>query len=309
MFLGKGFLEAVTSSLVGEPIYNEFCVKFNDEKAVKVCNPQSEDHTMLRQSMIPSIMNVAKTNIPNGQKNLWIYELGRTYFIERPADEKDTGVVENRMLAGVMTGDIDNDKWIKKQPIDFYSIKGVIQKLLELMGLENRVQFRPCNDKDFLHPGKCAKLVMLGKQPMEVGFFGEIHPVLKDKEKFLQNIYVFEINLEELLKATHISTVRYKKLSVFPEVQRDLAFIVPETVSHEEIAKIIKKSVKSNLFNGEELFDVYQGEHIQEGFKSMAFRIKMQDKDATLTDEAVEEQMNSIRNNLKKSVSELSFRE
>lgn len=309
MFLGKGFMEAVTSSLVGEPIYNEFCVKFNDEKAVKVCNPQSEDHTMLRQSMIPSIMNVAKTNIANGQKNLWIYEMGRTYFVERPATEKDTGVVENRMLAGVMTGDIDNDKWIKKQPIDFYSVKGVIQNLLELMGLENRVQFRPCNDKDFLHPGKCAKLVMLGKQPLEVGFFGEIHPVLKDKEKFLQNIYVFEINLEELLKATHLSTVRYKKLSVFPEVQRDLAFIVPETVSHEEIAKIIKKSVKSNLFNGEELFDVYQGEHIQDGFKSMAFRIKMQDKDATLTDEAVEEQMTSIRNNLKKSVAELSFRE
>lgn len=309
MFLGKGFMEAVTSSLVGEPIYKEFSVKFNDEKAVKVCNPQSEDHTMLRQSMIPSIMNVAKTNIANGQKNLWIYEMGRTYFIERPATEKDTGVVENRMLAGVMTGDIDNDKWIKKQPIDFYSVKGVIQNLLELMGLENRVQFRPCNDKDFLHPGKCAKLVMLGKQPLEVGFFGEIHPVLKDKEKFLQNIYVFEINLEELLKATHLSTVRYKKLSVFPEVQRDLAFIVPETVSHEEIAKIIKKSVKSNLFNGEELFDVYQGEHIQDGFKSMAFRIKMQDKDATLTDEAVEEQMTSIRNNLKKSVAELSFRE
>lgn len=309
MFLGKGFMEAVTSSLVGEPIYNEFCVKFNDEKAVKVCNPQSEDHTMLRQSMVPSIMNVAKTNIANGQKNLWIYEMGRTYFIERPATEKDTGVVENRMLAGIMTGDIDNDKWVKKQPIDFYSVKGIIQNLLELMGLENRVQFRPCNDKDFLHPGKCAKLVMLGKQPLEVGFFGEIHPVLKDKEKFLQNIYVFEINLEELLKATHLSTVRYKKLSVFPEVQRDLAFIVPETVSHEEIAKIIKKSVKSNLFNGEELFDVYQGEHIQDGFKSMAFRIKMQDKDATLTDEAVEEQMTSIRNNLKKSVAELSFRE
>ena len=82
-----------------------------------------------------------------------------------------------------------------------------------------------------------------------------------------------------------------------------------ETVSHEEIAKIIKKSVKSNLFNGEELFDIYQGEHIQEGFKSMAFRIKMQDKDGTLTDEAVEEQMTSIRNNLKKSVAELSFRE
>lgn len=309
MFRGKGFMEAVTSSLVGEPIYKEYAVKFEDEKAVKVCNPQSEEHTMLRQSMIPSIMNVVKNNLSNGQKNLWVYELGRTYSIEKPADEKETGVVESRMIAGAMTGDIENDKWIKKPILDFYSVKGVIQNLLELLGLENRVQFRECKDKDFLHPGKSAKLVMLGKQPLEVGFFGEVHPLLKDKQKFQQNVYLFEINLEELLKALHISTVRYKKLSLFPEVQRDLAFIVPESVSHEDIAKIIKKSVKSNLFNGEELFDVYQGEHIEEGFKSMAFRIKMQDKEATLTDEAVEEQMNSIRNNLKKSVNGLSFRE
>ena len=180
------------------------------------------------------------------------------------------------------------------------------------MGLQNRVQLRACSvedKKDFLHPGKSAKLVLLGKQPLEVGFFGELHPILKDKEKFQQNVYVFEINLEELLKAVHISTVRYKKLAQFPEVQRDLAFVVPEAVSCDEISKIIKKSVKSNLFNGEELFDVYQGEHIQDGFKSMAFRIKFQDAQATLTDEVVEEQMNSVRNNLKKSVKELSFRE
>lgn len=309
MFTGKGFLEAVTSSLVGEPLYKEFSVEFDNEKAVKVCNPQSEEHTMLRQSMIPSILNVVKTNLSNGQKDFLIYEFGRTYFIEKEADEKDTGVVEKRMLAGAMTGDINNEKWVKKPVLDFFSVKGVVQNLLQLLGLENRVQFKPCNDKAFLHPGKSAKLVMLGKQPLEVGFFGEVHPILKDKEKFQQIVYVFEINLEELLKAVHTSTVRYKKLSQFPEVQRDLAFIVPESVSHEEIAKIIKKSVKQNLFNGEELFDIYQGEHIQDGFKSMAYRIKMQDKDATLTDETVEEQMTSIRNNLKKSISELSFRE
>ena len=315
MFLGKGFMETVTSSLVGNPLYKEFFVKYDDSKAVKVCNPQSEEHTMLRMSMIPSVLNVVKFNILNGQKNLWIYETGRVYSIEGSADEKNTGVKESRIIAGAMTGEINNDKWTagaKAAVLDFYTVKGVIQNLLEILGLENRVQFRSvdANDgKDFLHPGKSAKLVMLGKQPMEVGCFGELHPLLKDKEKFQQNVYLFEINLEELLKAVHLTTVRYKKLSQFPEVQRDLAFVVPEKVSHEEIAKIIKKSVKSNLFNGEELFDVYQGEHIQEGFKSMAFRIKMQDKDATLTDEIVEEQMNSIRNNLKKSIAELSFRE
>ena len=315
LFLGAGFLETVTSSLVGEPIHKEYSVAYDDSKAVKVCNPQSEEHTMLRQSMIPSVLNVVKTNLSNGQKNLWIYELGRTYFIDHETTETDTGVVENRMIAGAMTGNVDNDKWTQKSKVselDFYGVKGVIQNLLELMGLQNRVQLRACSvedKKDFLHPGKSAKLVLLGKQPLEVGFFGELHPILKDKEKFQQNVYVFEINLEELLKAVHISTVRYKKLAQFPEVQRDLAFVVPEAVSCDEISKIIKKSVKSNLFNGEELFDVYQGEHIQDGFKSMAFRIKFQDAQATLTDEVVEEQMNSVRNNLKKSVKELSFRE
>ncbi len=309
MFLGAGFCEAVTSSLVGDPIYKEFSVKYDDAKAVKVCNPQSEEHTMLRQSMIPSVLNVVKTNISNGQKNLRLYEIGRTYFIEKPADEKNTGVVEKRIIAGALTGDVSNEKWIKKPETDFYTVKGIIENLLTLLGLESRVQFRECKDKDFLHPGKCAKLVMLGKQPLEVGFFGEVHPILKDKEKFQQNVYLFEIDLEELLKAVHISTVKYKKLPQFPEVQRDLAFIVPENVSCEEISKIIKKSVKNNLFNGEELFDVYQGEHIEDGYKSMAFRIKLQDKEATLTDETVEEQMNSIRNNLKKSVANLSFRE
>ena len=309
VLLGAGFMECVTSSLVGEPLYKEFATEYNDEKAVKVCNPQSEEHTMLRQSMIPSILNVVKTNIANGQKDFAIYEVGRTYFIERTADEKDTGVTERRILAGAITGDINNEKWIKKPLPDFFTIKGIVQDILEIMGLESRVQFRPCNDKDFLHPGKCAKLVLLGKQPIDAGFLGEIHPILKDKEKFQQNVYVFEINLEELLKVVRHSDVRYKKLSQFPEVQRDLAFIVPENVSHEEISKIIKKSVKNNLFNGEELFDIYQGEHIKDGFKSMAFRIKMRDSEATLTDETVEEQMNAIRNNLKKSVSELSFRE
>ena len=312
MFLGAGFSEAVTSSLVGVPIYKEFSVSYNDEKAVKVCNPQSEEHTMLRQSMVPSILNIVKTNFANGQKNLRIFEIGRTYIIEKEATEQDTGVTEQRILAGVMTGDVSNEKWIQKPELDFFNVKGIVQNLLSLLGLENRVQIRQYQKedaKDFLHPGKCAKLVLLGKQPLEVGFFGELHPILKDKEKFQQNVYIFEINLEELLKAAHISTIRYKKLAQFPEVQRDLAFIVPENISHDEIAKIIKKSVKNNLFNGEELFDIYQGEHIQEGFKSMAFRIKFLDEQATLTDETVEEQMNSIRNNLKKSISELSFRE
>lgn len=309
MFLGCGFYEAVTSSLVGKPIYNEFSISYQDEKAVKVQNPQSEDHTMLRQTLMANTLNTVKYNLSNGQKNVWIYEIGKTYFIETPSDEQNTGVKEIRILSGAVTGSLNNDKWTKKPEPDFFFIKGLMQNLFELLGIENRIQYKPCTDKEFLHPGKSAKVVLLGKNLEEIGYFGEIHPILKDKQKFLQNVYVFEINIEKLLEAVHYTVPRYKKLSQFPEVQRDIAFIVPENISHDEISKVIKKAVKNNLYNGQELFDIYQGEHVQEGFKSVAYRIKLQDKDTTLTDEMVEEQMTSVRNALKKSISELSFRE
>lgn len=90
-----------------------------------------------------------KQTFQTDKKDFSIFETGRTYFIERETDEKDSGVTERRILAGAMTGDINNEKWIKKPVLDFFSVKGVVQNLLELLGLENRVQFRPCNDKAF----------------------------------------------------------------------------------------------------------------------------------------------------------------
>ncbi len=308
MFLGSGFDEIVTSSLVGLPLYKEFSVFNDDSKAVKLANSQSEEHTMLRQSMTASILNTVKHNFANGQKNLWMYEIGKIFNKEREADVKDTGVDEKRMIAGVITGSVNNEKWIKKPEADFYTVKGVIQNLVSLLGLENRIQYNKVN-KDYLHPGKSASVMLLGKDTKEIGYFGEVHPILKDKQKFLQSVYIFEIDLEELLNAVSDSIPRFKKLPQFPEVQRDIAFIVPESVSHDEISKIIKKSVQNNLYNGQEIFDVYQGEHVQKGFKSVAYRIKLQDKEATLTDETVDKQIEQVRENLKKSISELSFRE
>lgn len=308
LFLGSGFDEAITSSLLGKGLYKEFNISYSEDKAVKVQNPQSEEHTMLRQTLIGHVLNTVKYNFANGQKNLRLYEIGKVYFKEREATEQDSGVVENRMISGVLTGTSNNENWIKKPQTDFFTVKGIVQNLIGVMGLENRIKLEPCKDKDYLHPGKAAKLMLLGKQLKEVGFFGEVHPILKDKQKFQQDVYIFELNLEELLAAVHTSVPRYKKLPQFPEVQRDLAFVVPENVSHDEISRVIKKAVKSNLYNGQELFDVYQGEHIQDGFKSMAYRIRLQDKEATLTDETVDKEIQNVRDCLSKSVKDLSFR-
>jgi phenylalanyl-tRNA synthetase beta chain len=151
--------------------------------------------------------------------------------------------------------------------------------------------------------------MLLGKQPQVVGYYGEIHPELKGKLKLNQDAYLFKLDLNLIIETVNESVVRYKKLPQFPEVQRDLAVIIPETVSWDELEKVVKKGVANNLFNGCEVFDVYKGEHVKEGFKSVAFRIKMQDANSTMTDDAIEAQMANVRSVLKKNLPDLSFRE
>ena len=115
--------------------------------------------------------------------------------------------------------------------------------------------------------------------------------------------------MEAIIEIIKEKTPRFKKLPQFPEVQRDLAVIVPDKVTWDELEKIIKKGVANNIFNGCEVFDVYQGEHVQEGFKSVAFRIRMQDANNTMTDDVIASQMANLRAVLKKALPDLSFRE
>ena len=283
---------------------------YDDEKAVKVLNSASDESTMLRQNMAASVLNCMKYNYDNGQKTLWAYEIGKTYKITAPADEKNTGVKETRVLAGVLTGETENSKWQVKSNTDFYTLKGIIEQLFEELGVTKRIKLRPCEDIDYMHPFRSAKVNILGKNLTNIGYFGQIHPILKDKMKIKgQDVFIFEINLDEIISIIKEHTPRYKKLPQFPEVRRDLAFIINEEVSFADIQRVIKGAVQQNIFKGSEVFDVYQGDNIERGFKSLAFRIKMQDENATLTDDVIEHQMNNVRAKLQKTYSEISFRE
>ncbi len=308
LFLGYGFNEAMTSSLIGEPILNQFGLSYNKEEAVFVQNPQSEDHTMLRQTTIANILSTLKYNFDNGQKNIWLYEMGKTYFIKNEATEKDSGVEENQVVSGVMTGDTNQNLWKKQSKVDFYTLKGVMESLFELLGLENRVKLSPAEDCEYLHPGRSAKVVLLGKTPETIGYFGEIYPIIKDKLKINQDIYLFEINVGKLIQSANTNVAKYKQLPQFPEVQRDISFAIEKNVPNEQILLAIKKSADSKLFKGANLFDIYEGEHIQEGYKSLAYRITIQDEEATLTDEIIEKQMASIKSGLIKKFPTVSFR-
>jgi phenylalanyl-tRNA synthetase beta chain len=310
IMLSSGLDEIITSSLIGKPLLERFMINYDDTKAVKVLNSASEECTMLRQGMAPSVLNCLKGNWDNGQKTFWAYEIGKKYTKEGEIDEKHTGVKESRVLAGVLTGEVENSKWQVKTQTDFFTLKGIIEKLFEELDVVKRIKLTPCEDIDYMHPYRSAKVNVLGKNLTTIGYFGQVHPGLKDKMKIKgQEVFLFELDLDALIDIIKEKTPRYKKLPQFPEVKRDLAFVINEEVSFDDIQKVIKSAVQQNIFKGSEVFDVYQGENIDEGYKSLAFRIKMQDENATLTDEVIERQMNNVRAKLQKEYSEISFRE
>ena len=310
-----GLNELQTSSLIGEPLLKQFNMTFDKEKAIYVENPASEDCTMLRQTLMASLLNCMKYNYDNGQKDFWGYEIGRSYLKVADTDEKNSGVKETLTLAGIITGSVQNSLWQSTGEVDFYTVKGIVDKVLKELGLERRIKYSLLADSPLadshgcLHPYKTAVLTLLGKQPAIVGYYGEVHPEVRGKLKLNQNAFLFKLDLNMVTEAYNESVARFKKLPQFPEVQRDLAVIVPETTTWDDLEKIVKKGVANNIFNGCEVFDVYQGEHVQEGFKSVAFRIKMQDAANTMTDDAIAAQMANVRAVLKKALPDLSFRE
>lgn len=311
----SGLNELQTSSLIGEPLLKQFNMTYDKENAVFVENPASEEFAMLRQTLAASLLNCMKYNYDNGQKDFWGYEIGRSYLKVSETNEKSSGVKETLTLAGVITGNIQNSLWQCTGKVDFYTVKGIVDKLLEELGLSRRIKYALLADSPLaeshkcLHPYKTAVLTILGKQPQVVGYYGEIHPELQSKLKMNQPAYFFKLDLNLIIEAVNETVPRFKKLPQFPEVQRDLAVIVPNTTSWDELEKVVKKGVANNIFQGCEVFDIYEGEHVQDGFKSVAFRIRMQDSNSTMTDDAIETQMANVRATLKKALPDLSFRE
>ena len=310
-----GLNEIVTSSLIGKPLLDKFMIPYDDSKALKVLNPVSEECTMLRETIAVSVLNCMKYNYDNGQKNFWAYEIGKTYNIEGEADEKHSGVKETKVLGGIITGEIENSKWQPSGYPDFYTVKGILENLFKELGVEKRIKLVELDKSPLakthaiLHPYKSAAINLLGKNMTTIGYFGQLHPILKDKLKMNQEAFIFKVDVDELIAIIKESTPRFKHLPQFPEVKRDLAFVINENVSYDDIQRVIKGGVQQNIFKGSEVFDVYQGEHIDKGYKSMAFRIQLQDENATLTDEVIEKQMQNIREKLQKTYADITFRE
>ena len=245
---------------------------------VKLLDPMSEDRNTLRYSIIPSLYRIYEYNKAHYVKDVNIFEVGKGFW------KKEEQYGEDLKLCALMTGEyylgIDN-----KKTVDFYVIKGIVEEFLDYLGYENRYSFvLPKNEIKEFHPGQVADINVNGEV---LGVVGRIHPQISKEP-----VFVLEINLTKLL-AKKTGKMKFKEISIYPEIKKDIAIIVDKNISSEEIAKTIKSSAGKLLLNSE-VFDVYMGANLPEGKKSIAYALTFGASDRTLTDEEVNPVLDKI---------------
>ncbi len=243
---------------------------------IRMRNPLAEDESVLRTTLFPSLLQVLKNNINAGRRDLGLFEVGKVFW---PALGQDLPN-ERVMSSGAITGFVRPVHW-KEKPAeaDFFDMKGVVEALLE--GLGYPVEMVRSTHPGF-HPGKCADIVVAGKV---VGRIGEIHPDIIQKYELKQKVVAFEFDLSALGSRPE-AAAKYRKVSKFPHSERDMALVLDEQVEAASVLATIEE-VGGELLRHVILFDMYRGPQVGAGQKSLAFNLRFQSDERTLTDEEV----------------------
>lgn len=282
--IGMGLNETLSYVLVGEKEAKQFDT--SDTESIKLLDPMSEDRNTLRNSMLPSLLNIYKYNEARYNKDVALFEIAKTFY------KKGEEFGEEQHLAVLMSGEyyqgIGNSR-----NVDFYIIKGIAEEILDYLGYKNRYSFVVDTTKiaKEYHPGQSALISVNGD---EVGTIGKVHPNLADE------VYVMEINLDKLL-AKKVGKMKFKEISKFPSVNKDLAIVVDKDLQAQEIQKQIKKFGGSTLTEIKP-FDIYTGKGIDENKKSIAFNLVFSDNTKTLNDEEINSILNKIIDGLQKTL-------
>ncbi len=264
-----GLNEVITYSLIGEKSSKMFIRENKD--LVTLDDPLSIDRSILRNSLIPSLIEVYHYNYARRIMSMQIFEIGSKYYKEKERYKETT------TLAGLLTGTYLENKWQKKKiEADFYLLKGIIENLLDFLGLRGRYCFVSQSLPD-LHP-KRGVLLEIDKET--IGFYGQVHPLHCQTP-----VYVFELNVDKIRKIK-TKKIKFKELSKYPSINKDVAFEVDKKVQSLDIIKIIKKE-GGRLLTKVDVFDVYEGDNLDINKKSIAYSLVFNDPTRTLTDEEV----------------------
>lgn len=264
-----GLNEVKTYTLVSK----EMASIFKNKENASLPNPMSSDKSIVRTSLIPSLLNVYNYNKKRKITDIAIYEIAKTY-------DKDYN--ETSLVSGLISGNYSSNGWKDPLKYDFYLVKGIIENILDFMGLKNRYSFEISDEVD-LHPGVSANILLDRKK---IGFIGRPHPNINKDE-----IYVFELSLNALI--LKIKPLKYKEAPKYPSITKDMAFIIDKNITAGEIINTIKKA-GGRLLDSVTVFDVYTGENVTVDKKSLAFSLNFMDLNRTLTEEEVMVVFNNI---------------
>ena len=269
-----GLNETKTYTLTSPDMANTF--KYEEKENVVLPNPMSIDKSVVRTTLIPSLINVYTYNKTRKVEDIMLYEISKTY---------DKKYNEDIKISILMKGNYIINKWQgNKIKTDFYVIKGLIENLLDYAGFKNRYEFQVDSIPN-MHPGMSAR-ILLDREP--IGIIGRVHPsTLKDE------VYVAELSLTKLIKP--IKPIKYKESSKYPEIKKDMAFIVSKETTSKEIETEIKRA-GGRLLTNIDVFDVYTGENVKDDEKSIAYNLTFSSNEKTLTDEEVMQVFNNIIN-------------
>ena len=284
-FVNLGFNETKTYSLVSEFQAVEFDIESLSK--VTIMNPLNKEKSTLRHSVVPSLLDVLFYNKSRKIVDVNLFELGNSY-----TEEKET-----ELLSGLMHGLYNSSLWQgKKEPVDFYLIKGIIESLLKKLKIANYNIIASKNTVASMHPGIYADVYIANNY---IGFLGKLHPQ-KEYSMGVNKTFVFELNFGLLAEHNKLDLV-FEEIPKYPEVTRDLAIVLDQSITINRLLEEVKVAGKKTLVNLE-LFDIYQGENIEESKKSVALKLTLQNSEKTLEAKEVDVVINRILKHLKETL-------
>ncbi|MDC9588707.1 phenylalanine--tRNA ligase subunit beta [Xenorhabdus sp. XENO-10] len=279
MLVDRGYQEAITYSFVDPKVQQHL---HPQEKALILPNPISADMSAMRLSLLTGLLTTVAYNQNRQQNRVRLFETGLRFV---PDDKAEHGVRQELMLGGVIAGNRFEEHWsVEKKPVDFFDLKGDLESVLEMTGKLSAISFK-AEEHPALHPGQSAGIYL---ENSYIGYIGVVHPELERKLDLNSRTVVFELLWGSLVDRM---IPEMKEVSRFPSNRRDIAIVVPEDVAAEDVLAECKK-VGVNHIVGINLFDVYCGKGVAEGYKSLAISLILQDISRTLEEEEISATIN-----------------
>lgn len=256
-----------------------------DADPIELDWPMSEEHKALRQNLISGLLDNVQYNVARQTKSVALFELGRIFTRQEEKLPKET-----MHVAGIMTGALMENSWQDSEvQVDYFTVKGILEEWFATLSPDQSVSFVPFKDLKEMHPGRTAKVFLNDE---EIGFVGQLHPSVAG-ERDLNATYVFEVNMEPFLTDAN-ETVIFEAIPKYPGTSRDIAFVVDETVLHEEIVNVIKAN-SGKWLQSVRLFDLYQGDNIEAGKKSLAYSLSYVNPEETLKEEHISSDFDKVK--------------